>query len=182
MIVSWKRMRTASSACAPVLHRCNPPFRPSYFTIDSWPEPPLATQYTRRADLYKLQTNLAEFEPQKRAIYDFSSTIFIRSSLLLTPHGQSAEMINTDLIKLHLKAFGTGSNPVSTGQNTTHKDFQQDAATPGKDDTPSKASGELRTARDIGDERSHKFDYIAHLQTVERQTEGYAEKLRRRSL
>lgn len=91
-------------------------------------------------------------------------------------------MINTDLIKLHLKAFGTASNPVSTGQETTHKDFQQDAATLKREDTPSKASDEFRTARDTRDERSHKFDYIAHLQILERQTEGYAEKLRRRSL
>lgn len=91
-------------------------------------------------------------------------------------------MINTDFIKLHLKAFGTASNPVSTGQATTHKDFQQDAASPGKDDTPSKASVELRTARDTGDEKPYKSDYIAHLQILERQTERYAEKLRRRSL
>lgn len=91
-------------------------------------------------------------------------------------------MINTDLIRLHLKAFGTISDTVSTGQDTTHKDIQQDAATLGKDDTSSKASDEPRTARDTGDEKAHKFDCIAHLQILERQTESNAEKLRRRSL
>ncbi|KAM0714529.1 hypothetical protein Q7P37_009825 [Cladosporium fusiforme] len=91
-------------------------------------------------------------------------------------------MINTDVITIHLKAFATASNPVSTGPNITHKDFQQDAAALGNDDTTSQASGNTRIARDTGDDGSQKRDYIAHLRILERQTEKYGEKLRRRSL